>query len=103
MACSVREAPAVARELDRALAYLELDLSAEGAASRLARAYVELVERLAQHPLMYPLCSDKRLSERGYRKAVLSGTSYLVLYSVVGETATIAHVFHQRSDYARLV
>lgn len=52
---------------------------------------------------MYPLCSDKRLSERGYRKAVLSGTSYLVLYSVVGETATIAHVFHQRSDYARLV
>lgn len=103
MACSVREAPAVARELDRTLAYLELELSSEGAASRLAKAYIELVDRLERHPLMYPLCSDKRLSERGYRKAVLSGTSYLVLYSVSGETVTIAHVFHQRSDYARLV
>lgn len=103
MACSVREAPAVARELDRALAYLELELSSEGAASRLAKAYIELVDRLERHPLMYPLCLDKRLSERGYRKAVLSGTSYLVLYSVSGETVTIAHVFHQRSDYARFV
>lgn len=103
MACSVREAPAVSRELDQALAYLELELSAEGAASRLAAAYVELVGRLAEHPFMYPLCSDKRLSGRGYRKALLSGTNYLVLYAVSGEVVTIVHLFHQRADYARFV
>uniref|UniRef100_UPI0012FF1C9D type II toxin-antitoxin system RelE/ParE family toxin n=1 Tax=Parolsenella massiliensis TaxID=1871022 RepID=UPI0012FF1C9D len=69
----------------------------------MARAYAELVERLVQHPLMYPLRSDKRLSERGCRRVVLSGTSYLVFCPVSGETVTIAHLFHQRSDCARLV
>ena len=101
MVCNVREAPAVAHELDCALAHLELDVGSTSAAVKLASAYVELVDRLGKHPLMYPLCAQERLSAKGYRKASLSGTSYLAIYSVSGDVVTILHLFHQRSDYAR--
>jgi len=41
------------------------------------------------------------LAEKGYR-AVLLG-SYIMLYTFEDETVYIAHIFHQRQDYAQLV
>ena len=41
------------------------------------------------------------LAEKGYRVALVG--SYVLLYTFESETVYIAHVFHQRQDYAHLV
>ena len=41
------------------------------------------------------------LAKRGYRSALVG--SYVLLYRFEGDTVYIAHIFHQRQDYATLV
>ena len=50
---------------------------------------------------MYPLCRDRTLADRGYRKAQVE--NYLLLYTSDGDASVIHHIFHQAQDYAALV
>ena len=59
------------------------------------------LERLSSGALTYGLCRVGKLARLGYRSALFD--KYLFLYYLDGDDLVVAHVFHQRQDYARLV
>lgn len=88
-------------EIDSIVAYL---VALTGGPSA-ARAFVdELHEKIAlvcSNPMLCGLSRMPELAVLGYR--VLFVKNYVVLYYFRDDCVYIAHVFHQRQDYARLV
>ncbi len=72
---------------------------------RPAKAFIEEFERQLQlicdNPGMYALSRMPELAALGYHVALVN--SYVVLYFFRDDTVFVAHIFHQRQDYARLV
>ena len=87
------------RELDDILTYLETN--SKKAASEFIAEYEKALDNLRSGRIEYRLSRLPELQASGYR-SVLVGSS-VVLYKVREDTAYIAHIFHQRQDYARLV
>ena len=59
------------------------------------------VDLITEFPTMFALSRFDSLAKRGYRSALVG--SYVLLYRFEGDTVYIAHIFHQRQDYATLV
>lgn len=101
MTCSYRILAEAQRELDSIVAYL-LDVS-DGPAA--AKGFLdELDEKLGlarETPLLFGLSRMPELAALGYR--ALFVRNYVVLYFYRDDCVYVAHVFHQRQDYARLV
>ena len=49
----------------------------------------------------YPFSRIDSLAAKGYCSTIFG--KYVLLYYVEGDAAVVAHIFHQRQDYARLV
>lgn len=95
----VRILPTAKRELESAIAWMSL--RSTSAAASLSDAFENKVRELASGLVEYPLSHLSELAELGYRTC--SFGSYVLLYYVDHDQATIAHVFHQRRNYASLV
>ncbi len=59
------------------------------------------VDLVTSMPTIYALSRIGDLAAKGYRVAFFG--SYAMLYRFEKDTVYIAHVFHQRQDYAHLV
>ena len=56
---------------------------------------------IAQFPTIHNLSRVLEVADRGYRTALFG--NYIMLYRFEDDVVYIAHIFHQRQDYARLV
>ena len=106
MAYEVVIDPGVVARLDEAVGYVMEVLGSPGAAADMLDGFDELIGRLEQNPLSYPLAQDERLQARGYRRALIG--KYLVLFRVWedGEhkgTVWVTNLFHGSQNYQGLV
>lgn len=60
-----------------------------------------LVARLSNEPFMYEKVHEKRLAERGYRRAFFG--NYVAVYCIYDNIVEISRIFHQKQDYAKLL
>mgnify|MGYP002626511627 CR=1 FL=1 len=87
-------------DLDQITDYLGFALSNPQA----ALAFLDEVDRvaatLACSPALFPLCSDSRLAELGYRKAVVR--AYILVYEInhAAQVVRVLRFFHGSEDYA---
>jgi len=56
---------------------------------------------LGDEVVEYSLSRITALADKGYRSVYFG--NYVLVYYLDGDDAIVAHVFHQRQDYARLV
>ena len=99
MAYRVRILPTAEKDVEEIVAYL-LKHSAQAAAT-FADKYRGQLQLLSSGVVDYGLSHIKELAERGYHSCRVN--SYVLLYFYEDDEIVIAHVFHQRQDYARLV
>ena len=88
-------------EREQIVAYLAEKLGEPSAAASFNDAFIGMRRNIERFPKMYPLCRDRTLANRGYRKAQVE--NYLLLYTIDGDASVIHHIFHQSQDYAALV
>ena len=87
-------------DLDQITDYLSFELCNPPAAA----AFLDGVERvsdvLADTPELFPLCSDSKLAELGYRKAIVR--AYILVYEIDAdaEVVRILRFFHESENYA---
>lgn len=87
-------------DLDQITDYLSIELCNPPA----AYAFLDEVERvsdvLANTPELFPLCSDSKLAELGYRKAIVR--AYILVYEIDAdaEVVRILRFFHESENYA---
>jgi len=97
--CKVEIAESAEADLDSITDYLTITLANPQAANVLLDEIAEAVDHIEDDPELFPLCSDSRLSDLGYRKAVVK--SYIMIYDVDYD-AEVVHVlrfFHGSEDY----
>ena len=70
-------------------------------ARRFVEEYRHQLELLASGVIDYGLCKLPEAAKLGYHACRVN--SYIMLYYFEDDAVVIAHVFHQRQDYARLV
>lgn len=87
------------RELGEIIAYLA------GYSREAARAFLndyELqLDLICSGTIEYRLSRMPELAQLGYHCALVG--NYLFLYYIEGDIVVVAHLFHQRQDYAKLV
>lgn len=91
------------RDLDDILGYIVNVLKNKEAAIDMHKAVIDCFDRVVTMPHMYPVCSNDRLSERGYRKAIVK--NYLFIYHVNEEEkrVEVLRFFFQARKYESLV
>ena len=87
------------RELDQVVAYLASYDKA--AAHDFLDEFEKQLDLICSGTVEYRLSRMPELAQLGYRIAFVG--RYLFLYYLEDEMVVVAHVFHQRQDYARLV
>lgn len=86
-------------QIDSLLRYLLFNLGSRTAAGHLLDSLEDIYARLKDEPFQFPLCRDIYLEARGYRKAIITGMDYIVIFSIVGEDVHIHGVYHQSEDF----
>ena len=89
------------RELTEIVGYLAAVLKNPQAAEAFLSELDHQVALIENDPYLYSVSHLPELAARNYRVAFVK--SYVMLYTLRGNTIYIAHIFHQRQDYARLV
>ena len=90
------------RDIDEIAGYIAHELKNEQAAVGFLDDVNDSYCGVLENPLMYGLCSDKRLQREGYRKIVIN--NYLVIYRVEEDRKTvfIVRVVYGARNYANL-
>ena len=103
MAYRVRITESADRDLEEIIAYIAIKLANPKAATDFVTALEERYTTLEDHPLMYELSQNDRLSEQGYHRFVVG--SYIVLYLVDEEqqVVNIARVIYGRRNYEKII
>lgn len=99
MAFRLRILPTAEEEV-KSIAITLLEYGAHSA-TRFVDAYEKQLRLLASGVVDYGLSHIEALAQRGYHSCQV--TSYVILYFYESDEVVVAHVFHQRQDYARLV
>jgi plasmid stabilization system protein ParE len=90
-----------ALEYDSIIRYLAIQLQSP----QVARNFRDELDRMASlacaGPESFPLSQHQHLAKLGYRKLLIN--NYVALYTYANGVVTIAHIFHSRQDYAKLV
>lgn len=101
MACKVCFTHEAEMDIESIVRYMLHSLASSAAASDFLNKLDTVVEQIAEHPLMYPLSTEPRLTAMGYHKALIN--RYILLYRMNGNDVVVAHVFHSSQNYAKLV
>ena len=87
-------------DLDQITDYLGFSLSNPQAVLALLDEVDRVSATLAGSPELFPLCSDSRLAELGYRKAIVR--AYILVYEIdhAAHVVRVLRFFHGSEDYA---
>lgn len=99
MACKVTVSPTALQELSDIVGYLS-EVSVPAAKTFMA-SFIEMLDNIGSELIEYRMARIPKLAAKGYRIALFD--HYVLLYKKEGDTAFIAHVFHQSRNYAKLV
>lgn len=90
-----------AKDVDRIISYIAIDLGSPKAATEHLHEFEAVVEMLAETPEIHAVSKVSALSRRNLRTCFVK--SYVMVYSFDGSQCIIHRVFHMRQDYARLL
>ena len=87
-------------DLDQITDYLGNTLFNPLAAVAVLDEVDRIAEVLAATPEAFPLCSDPRLAELGYRKAIVR--AYILVYEIdrAAQIVRVLRFFHETENYA---
>lgn len=88
-------------DFESILSYLLTVSESSTAAASFVEEYEKQVSRICENPKLHGLSRMPELAALGYRAALIR--NYTMLYFFRDGTVFIAHIFHQRQDYARLI
>lgn len=83
------------------VAYLLSISDGPSAAQNFVDEFDKQINLVCSNPELYRLSRLPELAALGYRTMLVN--KYIALYSFRQETVIVAHIFHQKQDYARLV
>ena len=88
------------RDLDEITDYVGNTLFNPPAAMAILDEFERVSETLEDNPEIFPLCSDGRLAELGYRKAIVR--AYILVYEIVESTRVVRvlRIFHESENYS---
>ena len=88
------------RDLDEITDYVGNALSNPTAALAILDEFDRVAETLEESPEIFPMCSDARLSELGYRKAI--ARAYILVYEIVeqAQVVRVLRIFHESENYS---
>lgn len=95
MSYSLKISPYAEQMFDNILEYLVKRLCNKFAASRLVSCVEDLYARMEDNPFQFPLIDDEYLLERGYRKAIVKSTNYMIIFRIEGNCVFIVGFFHE--------
>lgn len=101
MTCSFYLLESAQKELEGIVQYLNIASGGSAAANSLLSQVEKQIERVCDNPPLFALSRIPELAALGYRSALVG--SYVLLYFYRDDIVFVAHIFHQRQDYARLV
>lgn len=101
MACSYKLLDAAAEEFESIVNYLLAISDGPSAALSFVDEFERKMGLICDNPFLYGPSRMPELSALGYRAALIN--SYIALYFYRDGAVFVAHIFHQRQDYARLV
>lgn len=101
MACKYEILEGAQRDFDAILGYLLAISDGPSAARGFVAEYEKQVSLICENPELYGFSRMPELAELGYRAVPVN--NYVALYSFRNDTVFVAHIFHQRQDYTRLV
>ena len=101
MACKYVFLESAKAEIEETAAYLLAETGSGKAAANFIGVIQRAIDITCEFPAMHAVSRLPELAELGYR-TIFAG-NYVLLYTFEEDTIYIAHVFHQRQDYARLV
>lgn len=104
MAYKVQMTETAEKDLEGIAEYIAVKLSNQKSAIKLLDEFLEKKNFLEDSPLMYPLCSDLRLQEQGYRRFLFKN-NFVALYLIDDEkkVVTIMRIFYAKRDYEKLI
>ena len=87
-------------DLDQITDYLSVALCNPQAAAAFLDEVEHVSDVLADKPELFPLCSDSKLAELGYRKATV--WAYILIYEIDAdaEVVRVLRFFHESENYA---
>ncbi len=99
MACKLFIADEAKNDIDSIVSHIVNVLKNPTAAKNLLTQIESVIDAISLNPLAFPLCLDKRLKAKGYRK--VSVKNYIVFYRVNAEknTVYILRVIYGRRNY----
>lgn len=91
------------KDLADILQYISKDLSALKAALDFLDEVLKCYDSVSSNPLMFALCENDRLKNRGYRKAIIK--NYIMFYRADEENSTvyIMRFIYGRRDYIQFL
>lgn len=91
------------RDIDEIVSYIAHELKNVQAAKDFLGDVEKSYRGVVENPLMYGLCSDKRLRKEGYRKIVIK--RYVVIYRVdeIQESVFVVRVVYGARHYSKLL
>lgn len=101
MTCKYEILNSAKAEFRAIISYLNKATGSSSTSKKLAAEYDDKIRLVREHPEMYQLVEDSNLAALSYRK--FSFGSYVCLYIYRDDCIYVAHIFHQRQDYARLI
>lgn len=88
-------------EIREIVEYLAKVLKNPQAAIGFIEEFQNQADLIRSNPEIFAVSRVVELAAKGYRAAFIK--NYVMLYTVRYDTVFIAHIFHQRQDYFRLV
>lgn len=88
-------------EIREIVEYLAKVLKSPQAATGFIDEFQNQVDLIRSDPEIFAVSRVAELAAKGYRVTFIN--NYVMLYAVRHDTVFIAHIFHQRQDYFRLI
>ena len=101
MAFNLVISSAAKNEYEAIAAYLAETVCNPKAAAEFCDEFDWQLSLVCEMPYMRSLSHLPELAALGYRSVCVG--NYVILYKVMEDMVYVAHIFHQRQDYARLV
>lgn len=101
MACNYELLDGAKEELGSIVGYLLAVSDGPSAANSFIDEFEKQMGLICDNPMIYGLSRMPELAALGYRTVLVK--NYIALYFYRDDSVFVAHIFHQRQDYARLV